>query len=571
VLLDLHIRDFVLIDRLDVAFGSGLTALTGETGTGKSIVVDALAAVLGGRVVAADVIRTGAESALIEAAFAPHVKTDAILRQAGITPEDCCVLSREIMRSGRSRYRVNGQIATLSLLQQLSEVLVDIHSQHEHQGLLVASRQLEMLDAFGGTEIAKLRDQVAELASLYRERRRELTDLIDNERERLQRLELLRYQCEEIAAAQLRAGEEEELEQERSVLANAGELAKELDEAYAALYENESSAAADLLGKAVVNLTEVSRMDTSCRDMLAALEGIESLLADVAREVRHRREDIRMDPRRLDEVQSRLSLIHGLKRKYGRTIDEVLTFARSAEEELESLMAGETRAAELETVVKELAISLLDQAWKLHDKRLAVSEQLAEAVERELRDLSMEKAQFRVGLTCEEQSDGVQSGDLRLAVRPDGFDQCDFLISANPGEEPRSLARVASGGELSRVMLALKSVLASVYDVPTLVFDEVDAGIGGRTAQAVGRKLQAIASERQVLCVTHLAQIAALADAHIQIDKSSHGQSTQVQLHFLSAQERVAELARMLDGTQSPTTLEHAREMLASAQEGARP
>lgn len=571
MLLDVYIRDFVLIDRLDIAFDSGLTVLTGETGTGKSIVVDALAAVLGGRVVAADVIRTSAESALIEAAFASHAQADAILRQAGITPDDSCVLSREILRSGRSRYRVNGQIATLSLLQELGEVLVDIHSQHEHQGLLIPARQLDMLDAFGGRQVAELRQRVATLAIAYRERRQELTDLVASERDRLQRLEILRYQCDEIAAVQLRIGEEQELEQERSLLANAGELAQQLDEVYAALYESESGAAADLIGRAVASLVDVSRMDVSCRDMLTTLEGIESLLADVARDVRHRRENVRMDPQRLDEVQSRLSLIHGLKRKYGPTIEEILAFARSAEEELESLTASAARATELEGAVKELAASFLDQAWRLHHTRVEAAEQLAEAVERELRELSMEKAKFRVDLTCEEQSDGLQSGDLRLAVRPEGFDRCDFLISANPGEELRPLARVASGGELSRVMLALKSVLASVYGVPTLVFDEVDAGIGGRTAQAVARKLQAIARERQVLCVTHLAQIAALADAHIQIDKISHGQSTQVQVRLLSDQERIAELARMLDGTQSPATLEHAREMLASAQEGASP
>jgi DNA repair protein RecN (Recombination protein N) len=566
VLLDLHIRDFVLIDRLDISFSEGLTVLTGETGAGKSIVVDALAAVLGGRVVAADVIRTGAESALIEAAFASNEKVDALLRQAGITPEEYCVLSREILRTGRSRYRVNGQIATLSLLQEVAERLVDIHSQHEHQSLLVAARQLDMLDAFGGPEVLALREQVASLARSYHEMRREWTELNENERERLQRQEFLRYQIDEIAAARLQPDEEEQLEREQVILVNAGQLARQLDAAYAAVYENENGAAADLVGQAIAHLREVSRIDSSYGDLVSALEGVESLLADVAREVRHRREEIEMDPVRLEEVQARLSLIHQLKRKYGASVEEVLEFARSAEQELELLEASETRVVELEDKLTALAGSLIEQARKLHEKRKSVASRLEKAVEEELRALNMEKARFGVSLTCEGQTDSLQ----QLSVGPTGFDRCDFLISANPGEELRSLARVASGGELSRVLLALKSVLASVYDVPTIVFDEVDAGIGGRTAQAVGHKLRAMARERQVLCVTHLAQIAALGDAHIHIDKTSHDGSTRVSLRLLSEQERVAELAQMLDGTESPTTLEHAREMLASAQEGAR-
>jgi DNA repair protein RecN (Recombination protein N) len=566
VLLDLHIRNFVLIDRLEISFRDGLTVLTGETGAGKSIVVDALAAVLGGRVVATDVIRTGAESALVEAAFASNAKVDALLRQAGITPEECCVLSREILRTGRSRYRVNGQIATLSLLQQLGENLVDIHSQHEHQSLLVSSRQLDMLDAFGGGEVLALREEVAALAQSYHEMRREWIELGENERERIQRQEFLRYQIDEIAAAQLRPDEQEQLEREQTILVNAGELVRHLDSAYAALYENESSAAADLVGQAIAHLREVSRIDPSYGGVLASLEGVESLLADVAREVRHRREEIEMDPGRLDEVQARLSLIHELKRKYGATIGEVLEYAGLAEKELERLEASETRAAELEDRLKALASSLVERARTLHEKRRTVASRLETAVEEELRALNMEKARFGVSLTCDEQTDDVQG----LSVGPTGFDRCDFLISANPGEELRPLARVASGGELSRVLLSLKSVLASVYGVPTIVFDEVDAGIGGRTAQAVAQKLRGMARERQVLCVTHLAQIAASGDAHIHIDKTSHEGSTRVSLRFLSEQERIAELARMLDGTQSRTTLEHAREMLASAQEGAR-
>lgn len=570
VLLDLHIDNFVLIDRLDLAFDSGLTVLTGETGAGKSIIVDALGALLGERLNAADVIKTGEKSALIEAAFAPNAAVNVSLSEAGIAPEeDCLILSREILRSGRSRYRVNGQIATLTLLQKLGDSLVDIHGQHEHQSLLKAPRRLDMLDAFGGAELAQLRAQVGRLATSYRDAHKELATLAGNERERIRQLELLGYQIDEIGEAHLRIGEDEELEEERTLLANAEELALHLDLAYRALYENEIGAAADLVGQAVASLSEAARVDRRSQEILIALQSVESLIAEQAREVRYRREEIQANPQRLEEVEARLMLIGTLKRKYGDTIEEILEFARSAEEEMEHLQAGSQRVHHLEAEVEELAASYVEGATELHQRRLAAASLLQERVESELRDLGMEQATFLVQVTCREDPNGLLIDDRRVAVSDGGYDHCDFLFSANPGEAPRSLAAVASGGELSRVMLALKSVLASSYDVPTLVFDEVDAGIGGRTAQAVARKLSIIASERQVLCVTHLAQIAARANTHIQIDKTTDGASTRVTLRSLSEKERVLELARMLDGTQTPATVEHARQMLALTQKGA--
>lgn len=567
MLLDLHIRDFVLITQLHLAWESGLTALTGETGAGKSILLDALGTLLGGKVAAADIVRAGADSALIEAAFAPVPAACAILEELGIsTDDDCIVLSREISRSGRSRCRINGQIANISALQRLGSVLVDIHSQHEAQWLMSPARQLDMLDAFGGSDLGNLRRQVAELARQRQAARREYEVLVAGERDRARQLDILQYQVDEIAAANLQEGEDQALEEERAILANAEHLDAQLALAYQALYENEDGAAVDLVGRAVASLAEAARFDPRSEELLTHLRDVEANLADYAREVRLRREEIRANPERLAEVEARLDCIDRLKRKYGQDVAEVLRFVQTAEVEIAQLSAGESRTEELAGQIAALDKQLLDLADQLHTARLTIARNLEQKVEAELRLLSMERASFRIAMQRREAADGIASAGVRLAITERGYDTCEFLFSANPGEEPRPLAKVASGGELSRVMLALKAALAAVYDVPTLIFDEVDAGLGGRTAQAVAQKLRVLAATRQVICVTHLAQIAAAADQHILIDKVVEGDSTRVVLHTLTMATRVNELARMLDGTSSAATLEHAREMLASTQ-----
>ncbi|HHT27350.1 MAG TPA: DNA repair protein RecN [Firmicutes bacterium] len=570
MLLDLHVRDFVLINEATISWHQGLTVLTGETGAGKSIIIDALTALLGGKVSAADVVRSGAESALLEATFLPIPAARQLLEEQGIAQDETILVSREISAQGRSRCRVNGRLATVGLLQKLGGIYVDVHSQHESQWLLSASRRLDMLDAFGGAEIEELRRQTAQAAERRSAARRELAELRQSERERNRTLDILNYQLNEIVAADLKVGEDEQLEAERSVLINAEQLKQLLSATYQAVYENESAAAIDLVGAAVSSLSEAARLDHRCQVLLSALREVESLLADTAREIRLRRDEMHADPESLAEIDARLELIEQLKRKYGPSVADVLAFAEQAQLQIDALKDTVQRTQHLTAAVAKSEREYLKYAAALHQARVRIGRELEKLIENELRSLGMEQAAFIVNLTERTDEAGVQRGDRYLAVTPRGYDSCEFLFSANPGEEPRALHRVASGGELSRVMLALKAVLADVYSVPTLIFDEVDAGVGGRTAQAVAQKLSHLAHGRQVLCVTHLAQIAAMADHHILITKSIENDTTHIILTSITKADRVHEIARMLDGTQNRTTLEHARQMLAHAQKGPR-
>ncbi|MDT7961537.1 MAG: DNA repair protein RecN, partial [Armatimonadota bacterium] len=498
----LHIENLAIIDRLEVAFEAGFNALTGETGAGKSILIDALNLALGER---ADIslIRAGAEKLRVNAVF--EVPNDpelhALLGELGVEPEDGLLyLSREVHTSGRSIARINGQPVPISALKALGERLIDMHGQHEHQSLLKPSSHLEFLDRWLGEPALKLRQQVREAVSALRQTERELQEIVAREREREQMLDLYRFQVDEIRAANLQVGEDEQLETEACRLVNAEKLVALAGNAYDALMGEHG--AYDQAASASRNLTEIARIDPSVSPWGEMLESALVQLEEVAHNLRAYAESIEYDPARLEAVIERQELIKRLKRKYGDTIEAVLQYADEAAAKLHALETQTERRAELEAELARLQESAHALCEQLSALRRDGAQRFANAVQTVLRTLAMERAQFTV------------------EVRPKpmdatGADSVEFLFSANPGEPPRPLSKIASGGEMSRVMLALKTVLADAAPVPTLVFDEIDAGIGGRTAHAVGEQIAQLAQHCQILCITHLPQIACRANHHL--------------------------------------------------------
>jgi DNA repair protein RecN (Recombination protein N) len=545
----LHIENLAIIDRLEVAFEAGFNALTGETGAGKSILIDALNLALGER---ADIslIRAGAEKLRVNAVFElPNdPELHALLGELGVEPEDGLLyLSREVHTSGRSIARINGQPVPVSALKALGERLIDMHGQHEHQSLLKPSSHLEFLDRWLGEPALKLRQQVREAVSALRQTERELQEIVAREREREQMLDLYRFQVDEIRAANLQVGEDEQLETEARRLVYAEKLVALAGNAYDALMGEHG--AYDQAASASRNLTEIARIDPSVSPWGEMLESALVQLEEVAHNLRAYAESIEYDPARLEAVIERQELIKRLKRKYGDTIEAVLQYADEAAAKLHALETQTERRAELEAELARLQESAHALCEQLSALRRDGAQRFANAVQTVLRTLAMERAQFTV------------------EVRPKpmdatGADSVEFLFSANPGEPPRPLSKIASGGEMSRVMLALKTVLADAAPVPTLVFDEIDAGIGGRTAHAVGEQIAQLARHCQILCVTHLPQIACRANHHLLIEKHTDGAMTRVAVQPLTGEARVQEIARMLAGTPTETALQHARELL---------
>jgi DNA repair protein RecN (Recombination protein N) len=564
MLLELAIRDLAVIRELRLAFEPGLNALTGETGAGKSIIIDALGAALGARV-SADLVRTGASKAWVEAVFDVRdvlAREDfrALLEEAGIEPEDgLLVLARDVGAAGRSTARINGRTVPLSALAGIGRWLVDIHGQSEHLSLLRAETQLELLDRFAGTWAERL--ALAEKVRDYRRAWRTYSQLVTEERERAQRVDLLRFQVQEIAAARLRPGEEEALARERAILANAERLARLAHEAYGLLASGEGEgrlAAIDALRLATARLDELCQLDPERRPLATQVLEAAYALEEAARELRRYAESIEADPQRLAAVEDRLALIRQLKRKYGATVEEVLEHARQAAAELERLDTSEEDAARLRGQIEELAQEIRQRAERLSQRRRQQAAALERQVEEAMRALDMGRAEFEVAFRRSPEG----SAD-RLGVDESGIDRVEFLIAPNAGQERRPLARIASGGETARLMLAIKSILSEVDETPTLVFDEVDVGIGGRSGQVVGERLWSLAARHQVLVISHLPQIAAFAEAHFRITKHEVDGTVETRVTRLSEEERIDELAAMLDGLPvTPASRANAEAML---------
>ena len=566
MLSELRLKNLAVIEAVTVSLGPGLNAVTGETGAGKSIVVDAILLVMGARA-QPDLVRTGTDSAVIEAVFElePDSPAAAVLEEAGHpAPEGVLVIKREISRAGRHRVFVNDSPATVALLERLGETLVELHGQHEHQRLMEASRQLDLLDRYAGTEEARAR--VGGLVGEWEGARDELRRIRGEAREGQRQEDLLRFQLSEIDAVRLREGEEEELRAERRRLQHAERIAAGLVEVTALLYDDERSAAARLQ-RAGALLRELAGYDPELGAPAAALGEAEAYLEDAIGRARALRDRAPFDPRRLAEIDERLDAISRLKRKYGETAEAVGVYRTQIAATLDRLERHDEVVAELEGRVARTAEAAGQAALELAESRAAAAGRLERQVQKELRGLGMEQARFRIGLRRDLAADGdLAAGPARWRVGRRGVDHAEMLFSANPGEEPRPLAKVVSGGELSRTMLAIRAVLSVAGAVPTMVFDEVDAGIGGRVAEVVGQKLGQIAAGRQVLCVTHLAPIAVYADHHLRVEKTASRTATRTTVTTLDGAARVEELARMLGGERvTETTRRAAREMLREA------
>jgi len=556
----LKIKHIALIEEAEIEFGRGLNLLTGETGSGKSIIVDSLGALTGDRI-SSDLIKEGEDSAQIEGLFVLE-RTPELERsfdEAGIEIEAGdefeIIVRRDLSLAGRNRVFINNQLVTQSFLKQIGTHLVDIHGQGEQAALYDTSTHIDMLDESGS--LGGLRQKVAEAFKHWSLTKTELGMLEQNESEKLKMLDILRFQVSEIEKANLQTNEEQELDAEKLRLNNIEKLSRLSEEAFALLYENDASSLSTL-DKAVRDVAELGGYDNAFHDHAEALAGARASIEDVAFFLRDFRGRLEFSPERLEEIENRLAEISRVKRKYGDTVEAVLHHLAESRERIENIETAEFREDELKNRLVTLRSEYVGLADELHLKRIAAARKFEKEVERELKAVALEKAKFEVRV------DSPENDETELRFTAKGSDRVEFYFSANPGESPKPLARIASGGEASRLMLILKTAAKSRDREKTAVFDEIDVGIGGRVAEAVGLKLKALSASQQVLCVTHQPQIASLADKHFVVEKTMAKNKTSIAARELNETERVEEIARMLAGEKiSETAREHARELLA--------
>ena len=550
MLLSLSIRNFAIIDRLDLDFERGLNVLTGETGAGKSIIMGALSVILGGRA-GSEMVRGGAERASVDAVFdlshSPEM-LQAVEAMGFDADEERLLLSREIQGGGKSAAKVGGRPAAAAQLREIGDWLVDLHGQHEHQSLLAVPRHLDMLDEWGGGEVLSLRGRVGTVFNRLRSLEQERAALETDARERARLADLYRFQVEEITAANLTEGEEEELKAESRRLANAQKLAESAESAASGLAGD--GGVTESLSAVARALQDAAELDPSLNPIAESVSAAMYGLEEAARDLGNYKDSIEHDPARLQEIEERLDTIANLKRKYGDTVSEVIVFGADAAEKLQSLERSEERGGELDAEIASARDEMESLNGQLSTRRKKLGKEFAESVMAELGELAMERTRFEVR---------IEPGE----PTPKGADRVEFMIAPNPGEPLRPLAKIASGGEISRVMLAIKSAMARQDPLPTMVFDEIDVGVGGRTASVIADKLARLSESAQILCITHLPQIASRADAHYQIQKRVKAGRTAVVVTPLLNGDRVEELARMLGGADlTDTALQHAREML---------
>ena len=565
MLEELHIHDFAIIEDLNLQFNAGLVVFTGETGAGKSIILDALGAILGARVDTTSV-RKGADRAIVEGFFRLEGQEreliNSLLEREGLLEEPNGLwLGREIRAEGRTIARVNGRTVSLSVQSEIGEALVDVHGQTEHLSLLKVRTHRDLLDRFAHDQevLGLYQAQFKEWAVLVKK----LDELHAIEKTARDRADMLKYQIQEISEARIKVDEEESLAQERTRLVNAETLSTLSQSALAMLDEGTeiSSAATDLLGQAGRDLAELARIDPQMQALAQQIEDALSSVSDIAYELRGYLEEIEFNPNRLDQIEERLDLFNRLKRKYGGSLASALTHLEASVSELEKVEGVDEQIGEVKEKISQMKQLLSESGLVLSDQRKLAAVRLAEGVEQQLHLLEMEKARFLVSLSEQESDQGLDVNGRRFAFDASGLDQIEFLIETNPGEGFKPLAKTASGGETSRLMLALKSVLAEVDHIPTLVFDEIDSGIGGRVGMTVGDMLWNLGRQHQVLCITHLPQLAAFGDQHFHVSKRSENERTSTQVEQLMGEARVEELAAML-GANTPVTMESAREIL---------
>ncbi|HHW30489.1 MAG TPA: DNA repair protein RecN [Clostridiaceae bacterium] len=559
----LEIHNIALIDKVKIEFGEGLNVLTGETGAGKSIIIDSINAVLGERV-SKDLIKTDKDKAMVEAVFnVPKQRIEDIFINFGIPTEEdgTIIISREFTLTGRNICRVNGILVTVSTLKEIGSRLIDMHGQHDNQSLLRTESHIDLLDLFGGARIGDLKSKYLELLEKYKEIKNSLKALTGEEGERERKIDLLKFQIDEIAKANLIPGEEEKLNKHRILLSNSEKILNALNSSYELLYSGEDNKvpASETIGQAISELKSISRFDSGYQDIADRLENISYLLYDLIDEIRKERDNIEYDPSLLEEIEQRLDTIYKLKRKYGRTVEEILQFYNKAKEELEKLSSSQETIAYLHDKLKETGNQLYKIASDLNSERLKAALLLESKICSELEDLEMKSTRFKTSIKFEDSLG--EDGHWNFTQK--GMDRVEFLISTNPGEPLKPLSKIASGGEMSRIMLAIKTILADVDQIPTLIFDEIDIGISGIASQKVGEKLSLISQNHQVICVTHLPQIASMADCHFLIEKISENEKTLTKVKKLEGKEIVEELSRIMSGTHiSEITRKHAEELL---------
>jgi len=578
----LNISNIALIDDLRVEFDAGLNLLTGETGSGKSIIVDTLGVLIGGRFTG-DLLKSGTERGFIEGLFSVsrNPELDALLETSGILPSETeeapaspgsngkamparrelyeLIIRRELSGAGRNKIFINNQLATQSLLRDLRQFLVDIHGQGDQQTLFNPETHLQLLDAFAGAAgPGGLRDEVADAYQRFTELKRELNALRQDEAEKFQLVDTLRFQIEELERAQLAIGEDARLEEERRRLSNVEKLTQLSVESYRLIYDDDDAVLARLR-RAAKGLAELAEYESSFREYLEGLESARAILEDLAFSLRDFSDKLEFSPSRQTEIENRLAELYRLKRKYGGTVESALEHLARSEDRLRQVERSDERETELKSEVAAARSRYLERANKLHTERVRASKKFERAVERGIAEVAMENARFQVQITATVENETTPAP----AFSPAGIDRVEFYFSANVGEDVKPLARVASGGEASRLMLVLKTV-ANASEFPrTIVFDEIDTGIGGRVSEAVGVKLRKLSQTNQVLCVTHQPQIARFADIHLVVQKEAVKGRTEVSVTKLDRRGRIEELARMLTGAEiTDSARRHARELL---------
>ncbi len=563
MLLELEIKNFALIDQLHLQFDRGLNILSGETGAGKSIIIDAVNMAIGERA-DREFVRSGANKSSVQAVFTFNQNADIpnLLQEYGIEleEENQLIVTREIYANGRSVSRINGIMVTQQVLKTITEKLIDIHGQHQHQSLLNSGTHIDMLDAFGGKVHQELLQRIAEEYQRLLGLESRLSKLCGNEMERERRLDLLGFQLQEIDAAKLKKDEEQALNQHSQLLANSEKIFEGISKSYSLLYEGNSLPSIyDMLSQVTAAIHGIMDYDPRLKEYYQALEEMQYRLQDISHEIRNYKDNIDFEPALLNEIEERLDVINNLRRKYGRTVEAVLEYRDTIATELELLQNSEAEIIKIRSDIDKQAAILKKLSSSLSSLRKETAAAMEKALVEILETLNMGKVAFVVDI---QPFKDTKAGPKLTAK---GIDQVEFLISTNIGEAPRPLAKIASGGEMSRIMLALKTILADADDIGCLIFDEIDTGISGKTAQIVGEKLQYIASEHQVLCITHLPQIAAQADTHYLIEKFSDHQITRTGVERLDDEQRALEISRLLGGEISDITLKLAKELLETA------
>ncbi|MFK4567132.1 DNA repair protein RecN [Enterococcus sp. UD-01] len=557
MLQELSVKNFAIISSLQLEFQMGMTVLTGETGAGKSIIIDAMGLLTGGRG-SSDYIRQGASKCTLEGLFTMPKNQELInlLEELGIErDDDALVIQRDISASGKNVCRVNGRIINIANLRKIGEFLVDIHGQNEHQELMQSERHIHMLDDFGGKELLKRKEQYENSYSEYRMIATKVRNRQKNEKEFAQRMDMLQFQSDEIAGAQLVVGEEEQLLEERNKLGNFQKIADALAISYGAI-NGESDSSLDKIGYAMNELQSIESLDPEYKAISEAVQNSYYLLQEASADLARNIDSLELDENRLNEVENRLELIRQMKRKYGESIETILAYYQEITRELADADFLEGKTGELESLLIEKKNQVIKHGLQLREMRKKVAEQLEKNILHELKELYMERTEFDVRFTELPKDQFTE----------EGLDQVEFYITTNPGEPLKPLVRVASGGELSRVMLALKTIFSKSQGITSIVFDEVDTGVSGRVAQAIADKIYQISENSQVLCITHLPQVAAVADYQYFIEKEIVGERTETKVRRLKQEERVTEIARMLSGSEiTKLTVEHAEELLSMA------